>query len=411
MMTHRPTTQTTRNTAVITGVGLVTPLGTTRDAVWRNIVRGKAASVRYYAFDIPDYPEMPAFPVTDSYTTRNEWQTYDPCIQFGLAAFDDACVDAGLMVHDLDPWRVGSVVSSSKGGTTTWLRYAERPVETWTAAEAEYWQANVPPDALSRAIARTYRLTGPTKNIVTACATGTHSIIEAVRMVEDGEVDVCFAGASDASINPLMIAGYRVLKAYGKTRMCPCDKDREGFIIGEGAGVVVVESEAHARARNAAIYGVVERVIAGQETANGIHYDSAGTALADCLTRLCAGMSCETIDYCNLHATGTQVGDRYETEQIKKAFGAQAYHLSCSATKSFTGHLLGAAGAVEVVLCLLSMKHQCVPPTVDYRTPDPVCDLDYTPNVARQKKIERALSISMGFGGQIGMILLRRGTV
>jgi 3-oxoacyl-[acyl-carrier-protein] synthase II len=229
-------------------------------------------------------------------------------------------------------------------------------------------------------------------------------------MIEDGMIERCIVGASDASIDPLMIAGYRRLGVYADDMIRPFDKRRNGFLIGEGAGILLLEEEEIARKRNARMYGFIDGYKEGQETGGALRFVDQNNTLSALLSRMCRESCLSDVDYINLHATGTRAGDRYESDQIKEAFGAKSKTISLSSTKSFTGHLLGASGAVEAGFCLLAMKENFVPPTVTLEQSDPDCDLNYTPRQAKQRNIQRAFSISMGFGGHIAILSFKKET-
>jgi 3-oxoacyl-[acyl-carrier-protein] synthase II len=228
-------------------------------------------------------------------------------------------------------------------------------------------------------------------------------------MIACGDVDCALAGASDASITPLCLAGYHRMGAYAPEEMCPYDRRRKGFIIGEGSGVVLLEKKDCAEKRGAYIYGELRGYQMAQETAHILSFDFSENTLRDSLVMLMRALEWKTVDYINTHGTATDLGDLYETEQLKKAFGRDAYGLSMSSTKAALGHLLGAAGAVEFIICLLSMKHGFIPPTVQYKEKDARCDLNYTPNQSVKKNVTSALSLSMGFGGHIGIIAVAKG--
>jgi 3-oxoacyl-[acyl-carrier-protein] synthase II len=245
---------------------------------------------------------------------------------------------------------------------------------------------------------------------VAACATGTVAVIEGARMVQQGIVDYCIAGASDASIVPVLLAGYHNMKALSGDRILPFDKRRNGFMVGEGGGIVFLETLESAKARGVKIYGEIQGFAYGSDGTDLIHFQDKEDALKRTLDQLLhrTAMKPSDIDYVNLHGTGTVHGDRYETSQIKKSFGKAAHGMAMSSTKSMTGHMLGASGAVEIIASLIAMDEKFIPPTIHLEKPDPECDLNYTPLKAKPKKIQNAVSISMGFGGHVAVIALRK---
>ena len=266
------------------------------------------------------------------------------------------------------------------------------------------------PNFADQWIARRMKIQGPAKCYVAACATGTVAIIQGFRMVSEGQAEYCLAGATDASITPLMLGGYNNMKALAKREIRPFDKRRDGFLVGEGAGVVFLETLESAKARGARIYGEIVEAACGQDSKHPIQFDLAEHALSYTLNVLLkrAGITAREIDYINLHGTGTRHGDLYETLELKEALGANAYKIPMSSTKGATGHMLGATGAIEIIATLLGIEEGFVPPTMGLEEKDPECDLDYTPLKTRACKITNAIKVSMGFGGQIAAVLLRK---
>ncbi len=377
---------------VVTGIGVVSPVGNNAQefsAAMRQGYDGAAPITRFEAgnFPVKKACEVKNFPL-DSAT--------DPFIQFGLQAAGEAFKDSGLDQGAMDPYRFGLAVSSSKGGMTS-------------LEKGDF--ENYSPDRLNSHLARRYQAKGPMQCVIAACSTGTYAVMEAARWIEQGDADFVLAGASDASITPLMLAGYHQLGVYSKNGMCPYDSRRSGFLVGEGAGVVALELETQARARGAQIYARIAGYAMTTDAYRATAFDPETNELRYLLRELLrkADIKAADIDYFNTHGTSTREGDRYETEQIKKAFGKDAYGISYSSTKSMVGHMLGASGAVELIACLLAMKESFVPPTIHYEQPDPACDLDYTPNQPRVGKIDLACSISLGFGGHMGGIIVKKG--
>ena len=376
---------------VVTGIGAVTPAGNNAREFCESLRQAKDGAAAITRFDAENFPVKTACEVKN-FTL--DAQT-DPFVQFGVKAADEALKDSGLDAGSVDPYRFGLAVSSSKGGMTS--------------LEKGDFQ-NYPPDLLNSHLSARYQSKGPMQCVIAACSTGTYALMEAARWIEQGDADFVLAGASDASVTKLMLAGYSQLGVYSKNGMCPYDSRRSGFLVGEGAGVAALELESQAKARGAKIYGEIAGYCMTQDAYRTTAFDPESDELCYLLRQLLkkADVKASDIQYFNTHGTSTREGDLYETEQIKKAFGRDAYGIAYSSTKSMLGHMLGASGAVEFIACLLAMKESFVPPTLHYKEPDPGCDLDYTPNKAVPKKIDLACSISMGFGGHMGGILVKK---
>lgn len=394
---------------VITGMGVVTPIGIGIEAFQKALREGKCGCGRITRFVTKGFRTQRAFEIKN-FTPLHGTHLLDPFIQYALAATKEAQEGAGFDTGSVDPFRIGIVVSSSKGGLHTLHTFRDRFEKRPSAILGARVYANLVPNFASQWIARKWKIQGPSKCYVTACATGTTSIIEAARMIQEGVVDYAFAGASDASLVPFLMAGYEQMGVLSPDGMYPFDQRRRGFLLGEGAGVVFLETFESAKARGRKIYAQIAGFAYGTDCYHPVVFDRKEEALARVLRKLAQnlGIVPEEIDYLNLHGTGTREGDLYETEQIKRAFGKKAYALAMSSTKSMTGHLLGASGAVEIIACCLAMQEGFIPPTVGLEQSDPECDLDYTPLKGRTKKISLALSHSMGFGGHIAAIALRK---
>ncbi len=380
-----------RRRVVVTGIGIVSPIGSGRPAFFDGLRTGRDGAGNVTRFNTEGFPVKRACEVKDVSLAPGE----DPFLQFGKIAAREALSDGKIFPAEPDPERFGMVASSSKGGMTAFSG----------GRFGEFF-----PHRLSTDLAREFGIRGPVTCTVAACATGTISVIEGARLIERDEADTVLAGASDASVTPLMLAGYRRLGVYASEGMRPYDLDRDGFLVGEGAGFVVLEERGKALARKVPVYGEIMGWALGAETYRMVSFDSSGGALAGLLlaTLKKSGLAPSDIDYLNTHGTSTREGDFYETAQIKKAFGRDAYRISLSSTKSMTGHMLGASGAVELIACLFSLNKQFIPPTIHIEKPDPACDLDYTANRGRSGTVRTALSFSMGFGGQMGAVLLAR---
>ncbi len=392
---------------VVTGAGCVTAIGSNLQTFSKNIFAGVPGIKPITKFSVNNFPVKKAAEALD-YIPSRAFSVLDPFIQFGLTATEEAVQDSRLDIRAMDPFRVGIAVSSSKGGITTFEKFAERLRKRPSALLAARVYANLIPNMLSQWIARRWKIQGPAKPAVAACATGTYAIMEGVRMIEDDEVDVCIAGASDASITPLLLAGYKQMGVLSNEEIRPFDKKRNGFFIGEGAGIVILESEDFARSRKARVLGRILGYAYGHESKDAIFFPITGDGLKCCLERLLksAKITPKEIDSLFLHGTATKSGDLYETSQIKQAFGREAYQISSNSIKSMIGHTVGASGAISFVASLLSLREQAIPPTINLETPDPECDLDYTPKKTKKKKVKISGSIAMGFGGHIGAILV-----
>ena len=395
---------------VITGRGVVTPIGIGVTEFGRGLREGRSGAGPITRFLADGFKCRRAFEVKN-FSPDPGTRLLDPFIQYALAATREALAEAHFNPREVDPFRVGVVVSSSKGGFhTLWTlrdRFQNRP----SALLAARVYANLVPNFASQWVARKWKIQGPAMCYVTACATGTTSVIEAARLVEEGVVDYAIAGASDASVVPLLLAGYEQMGVLSAGGMRPFDRRRKGFLLGEGAGIVILETRESAQARGAKIFGEIAGYAYGTDCYHPVAFDRKADALARALQALLrkSSLSVEEIDYLNLHGTGTEEGDLYETEQIHRAFGKRATSLATSSTKSMTGHMLGASGAVELIACLVAMEKGFLPPTIELEKSDPRCNLDYTPVRAKAKKVETAVSLSMGFGGHIALMALRKG--
>jgi 3-oxoacyl-[acyl-carrier-protein] synthase II len=406
---------------VITGLGILSPVGIGVAENWRNIVAGKSGIGPITVFDATGYPsaiagEVKNFNPTAFGISEKEARRMDRFIQLGMAAGIEAIKDSGLEVTQANAERIGVHLGSGIGGVGT--------IEETTQIIKEKGPRRVSPfyvpmsiiNMISGDLSVMFGLKGPNLAMVTACATATHSIGDAGRLIEYGDADVMIAGGAEAATTPTAVAGFGNAKALStrndspETASRPWDKDRDGFVLGEGAGVVVLEEYEHAKKRGAKIY--CELVGFGM-SGDAYHMTSPpedGEGAARCMRNALrnAGLNLDQVQYVNAHGTSTQLGDKAETRAVKAAFGEYARKLAVSSTKSMTGHLLGAAGGVEAVYTALAVQQQVAPPTINLITPDPECDLDYVPNVARQMKIDVAISNSFGFGGTNGTLVFRK---
>jgi len=395
---------------VVTGMGVVSPIGNTLAEFRENLKAGVSGKVNADHAMVEGHKFPPVFPLKNFNARSYGTHLLDPFIQYAVAAAEQAVADARLTESAVDPFSIALSVSSSKGGVHSLCRFKERFSRNPSALLGARMYTNAIPNFADQWIARRMKIQGPAKCYVAACATGTVAIVQGFRMVSEGQAEYCLAGATDASISPLMLGGYHNMKALAARNIRPFDKRRDGFLVGEGAGVVFLETLENAKARGVRIYGEIVESAYGQDSKQPIHFDPNEHALSYALGVLLkrAGITPREIDSMNLHGTGTRHGDLYETMELKTAFGSQAYSIPMSSTKGATGHMLGATGAIEIIATLLGIYEGFVPPTLGLEEKDPVCDLDYTPGKMRAKKITNAIKISMGFGGQIAAVLLRK---
>ena len=393
---------------VVTGIGVVTPIGIGLTAFRKALRAGVSGEGPITQFDTSPFPFKRAFEGKHFEPHSHGTKLLDPFIQYAVAAAAEALETAGFIPEQTDLFRVGISVSSSKGGVHTIDRFQDRFQKHPSAILGARIYANSVPNFAAQWIARRWKIQGPAKCYVAACATGTVAVIEGAHMIQDGITDYCLAGTSDASIVPLMLAGYRKMKALSPDGMRPFDKRRNGFLVGEGAGILFLETLESARARGVKIYGEILGSAYGCDTSDPLHFNDKEDGLSRTLELLLhrTGLDPGMIHYLNLHGTGTRLGDLYETLQIKRAFKKKAYQIPTSSTKSMTGHMLGASGAVEIAASLIAMEDGFIPPTIGLEQPDSACDLDYTPKKSKIAKIQTAFSVSMGFGSHIAAIAL-----
>ena len=395
---------------VITGMGVVAPNGVGLEVFRKSLREGTSGEAPITAFDTAKFPVKRAFEVKPFDGRSHGVHILDPFIQYAVVASAEAIQNAFFEPAQVDAYRIGISVSSSKGGVHTIDRFQERFRRNPSAILGARIYSNSVPNFAAQWVARRWKIKGPAKCYIAACATGTVAVIEGAHMVADGTVDYCVAGASDASIVPVILAGYLNMKALSTDGMRPFDKRRNGFMVGEGAGILFLESLESAKARNAKIYGEILGFSYGTEASELLRFKTENGTLSRALTNLLknSGIDASEVDYLNLHGTGTKAGDLYETDQIKHALGKRAYQIPASSIKSMTGHMLGASGTVEIIASLIAMEEGFIPPTIGLEKPDPACDLDYTPLRSRPAKINTAVSLSMGFGGHVATIALRK---
>ncbi|GEA15129.1 MAG: 3-oxoacyl-[acyl-carrier-protein] synthase [Moorella sp. (in: firmicutes)] len=405
---------------VITGLGAITPVGTGKDKFWQALVAGQPGIGPITRFDAGEMAVRFAGEVKDfdpgAFFDRKEARRMDRFTQYAVAAARMAVEDAKLDLEKEDRDRIGVIFATGIGGMETFEEQTRVLLEKGPNRVSPFFVPMMIANMAAGQISINLGVRGVNFTVVNACASGANAIGEAFRTLQRGDADVIITGGSEASVTPLTVAGFAAMKALStrneepEKASRPFDRGRDGFVLGEGAGVMVLETLEHAAARGARIYAEV----AGYGcTADAYHItapapDGAAASRAMALALQDAGLQPADIDYINAHGTSTELNDRQETLAIKKVFGDHAYRLAISSTKSMTGHLLGAAGAIELVATALTVYTGVIPPTINYEEPDPDCDLDYVPNVARERQVSAAISNSFGFGGHNVAVVLRK---
>ena len=410
----------TKRRVVVTGLGIVSPLGSTVDSAWDSVCNGRSGIVTLTKLDTSAFPvhiggEVVGFDA-EQYMSAKDVRKFDPFVAFGVAAAVQAVKDSGVEVNEANASRVGVAMGAGIGGLST----IEETTAKWLEALSprKISPFFIPGSIINAAAGQVsihFGMRGPNLALVTACTTSTHSIGIAARTIQYGDADVMVAGGSEMAFTPLGLGSFGQARALSQRNdepqraSRPWDRERDGFVMAEGAGAIVLEEYEHARARGARIYAE----FAGFGMSGDAHHitappeDGEGARLAMVNAIRDAGVEPVAIGYINAHATSTELGDRAETVAIKRAFGEHAHRLAVSSTKSMTGHLLGAAGAVEAIFTILAIRNGVLPPTINLDNPDPACDLDYVPHVAREMSLEVALSNSFGFGGTNGSLVFR----
>ena len=405
---------------VITGCGVISPIGIGLDDFWDSLVNGKSGAARISSFDASQFSTQICAEVKnfepEKYIDKKKIRKMDRFSQLAFAAARMAIEEAELDMRKEDPFRVGVIVGSGIGGLSTVAAEHKILLEKGPRRVSPFMIPMLITNIAAGEIAIAYNIQGPNYSLSSACATSNHTVGDALRLICYGDADVIIAGGSEAAVTPLGLAGFCSAKALSTRNndpehaSRPFDKERDGFVMGEGAGIVILESLEHALSRGASIraeligYGATDD--AYHITAPSPDGQSAAQAMANALAD--GGVKPEDVDYINAHGTSTPLNDKVETLAIKKVFGDYAYKIPVSSNKSMIGHLLGAAGVVELIATILSMQREMVPPTINYEFPDPECDLDYVPNKARPKKINVALSNSLGFGGHNATLVVRK---
>jgi 3-oxoacyl-[acyl-carrier-protein] synthase II len=405
---------------VVTGLGMVTSLGRDVQSTWQNILAGKSGVALIDHFDASDLnchicSRVKNFDVT-AYMSEKDARKRDYFIQFGMAAAIQAIQDSALTVDETNAHRIGFAIGSGIGGLPTIERYHEVLLESGPRRVSPFFIPGALINMIGGNLSIQYGMKGPNIALVSACTTGTHNIGAAARTIAYNDADVMIAGAAEMATTKLGIAGFASMRALSTRNDAPekasrpWDKDRDGFVLGDGAGIVVLEEYEHAKARGAKIYG---ELIGFGMSADAYHMTSpdpegrGGAAAMDAALHD-AGITPEAIQYVNAHGTSTPAGDELEVLGIKRTFGDHAYKLAVSSTKSMTGHLLGAAGSVEAIFCLLALRDQVAPPTINLDNPSEGCDLNFVPHQPQAMKLDTVLSNSFGFGGTNGTLIFKK---
>ena len=405
---------------VVTGIGAVTPLGIGKDVFWQGLANGRSGVRRITRFDPSELTAQIAGEVPDfdplEFMDRKDARRMDRFSQFAVAATALALADAGLSEQVPLGERAGVLIGSGVGGIETLEEQALTLVTKGVGRISPFFVPMMIADMAAGQVSIQFGAKGHNACTVTACCSGTHSVGDAFRVIQRGEADIMISGGAEAPLSQLAMGGFCSAKTLSTRndapqRACrPFDAGRDGFVMGEGSGILILEELEHARSRGARIYG---ELVGYGATGDAYHIttpapEGDGAARAMLAALQDAGLRPDEVDYINAHGTSTQYNDYFETVAIKRVFGKQADQVSISSTKSVTGHLLGAAGGVELIACLLAMEHSLIPPTINYEEPDPRCDLDYVPNKAREADVKVAMSNSFGFGGHNAVLVVQK---
>ena len=407
------------NRVVITGIGAITPVGKDVKTFWKNTVEGKHGFSRIETFDTERFKAKLAGEIKDfqpeDYIDKKEAKRMDRFCQFAIVAAQEAIADSKIDFSAYDPYRIGCIIGSGIGGIKTF----EVECAKYYAKDSVRISAFMIPSMISNMasgmISMRYGLKGSSFSVTSACASSTHAIGEAYRALKHGYMDAAVVGGAEAVITPLAVGGFQNMQALSTSEdpdrcSIPFDGERGGFVMGEGAGILIMETYENAVKRGAPIYAEVAGYGSTSDAYHITSPDPEGTGAAAAMKTAVedAGLQPDAVDYINAHGTGTPLNDKYETIAIKKAFGEHAYKLCVSSTKGVTGHLLGAAGAIEGIACCLAIRDSIVPPTANYRVKDPECDLNIVPNTAQKKEVRVAISNSLGFGGHNATVLFKK---
>jgi 3-oxoacyl-[acyl-carrier-protein] synthase II len=405
---------------VVTGIGIVSPIGVGKEEFAQALEQGKSGANHITSFDVTNFSTKIAANVKDfvveNYLDRKKARRMARFTQLGTVAAQMAVKDSGLKLEEEDRSRIGVVTGTGMGGLDVIEEEHRSLMEKGPRRVSPFLIPMIITNILPGEIAIQCGCTGPNYAVSSACSSSNHAIGDAMRIIEYGDADIMITGGSEAAITPLGLAGFCSIKALSQrndaplTASRPFDKNRDGFLMGEGGGIVVIESLEHAQKRGAHIYAELIGYGASDDAYHitAPHPEAGAAAQAMRAAMANAGITSNDVDYINAHGTSTEYNDKTETLAIKKVFGERAYKVPVSSTKSMTGHLLGAAGACELIATILSMQNGFIHPTINYETPDPECDLDYVPNVARRQQINCALSNSLGFGGHNAVLIVKR---
>ncbi|MBQ4898901.1 beta-ketoacyl-ACP synthase II [Paenibacillus sp. Marseille-P2973] len=408
-----------KHRVVVTGMGAVTALGHDLETFWSNLTSGKSGVSLIESFDVSEYPTQIAASVKDfnpeDYIERKEARKMDRFVQFAVAAATSALKDSGLNIAEqADPERVGVMIGSGIGGLGTWEDQHNILLQKGPKRVSPFFIPMMIANMASGHVSILFGAKGPNSTAVTACATGTHSIGDSYKLIQRGDADVMICGGAEATIRPTGLAGFCAMRAMStrndepEKASRPFDTERDGFVMGEGSGILILESLEHAQKRGAKIYAEVIGYGLSGDAHHMTEPDPNGPERCMKMAIRDAGIDPSEVDYINAHGTSTPVGDKSETIAIKRALGEHASKVAISSTKSMTGHLLGAAGGVEAVICGLTLQNGVIAPTINLENPDPECDLDYVPNVARKADVRVTMSNSFGFGGHNATIILKK---
>ena len=405
---------------VVTGLGLVTPIGNSVEATWSSLMAGRSGVDYIRKFDASTFPVRIAAEVKDfdplDYVEKKEARKMGSFIHYAIAASDEALRDSGLRITPEIAERVGTYISSGIGDFWAIEREHSKLLSEGPERISPFFIVSAIVNLAAGQVSIRTGAKGPNSATATACSAGAHAIGDSFKIIQRGDADVMICGGAESAITPMSVAGFAAMSALSTRNddplraSRPFDADRDGFVIGEGAGIMILEELEFARRRGARIYA---EIVGYGMTADAYHITqpdetASGAVRVMQMAMRDAGVAPEQVGYINAHGTSTPYNDRLETLAIKKAFGEHAYKLAVSSTKSMTGHLLGAAGGIEAVFSVLAIARKMLPPTINYTTPDPACDLDYVPNEPREAQVECALSNSFGFGGTNAALLFRR---
>jgi len=405
---------------VVTGLGAISPLGLTVPQLWEGLLAGRSGTGLITKFDASGFPSRVAAEIKNyhpaNYFEPKEARRIDVSHQYALVAAKEAFGDAGLTSQDYDPIRAGTIIGCTNGGITTLLSQYELYRQEGSRHLSPFLLQMMFCDMMPSLVSIKYNLQNASYTTVSACSSGANAIGDSYRLIQRGDADIMITGGTESSIVPFAIAGFCKIKAMstrndqpGKASR-PFDKNRDGFVLGEGSAIMILEELEHAKCRGAKIYA---EIVGYGMSSDAYHWtapdpEGSGASLLMQATLNDAGLEPTDIDYINSHGTSTLLGDIAETKAVKRTFGEHAFKLTINASKSAIGHLLGAAGAIEALICTLSIRDNKIHPTINYETQDPECDLDYSPNRVTERKINFALTDSLGFGGHNVALILKK---